>query len=302
MDGDRFELAFDEVVVSDTARYRNLQLLGQGGNAATFLMLADAGPHRGVPFAVKFFRRLSKPEWKAGFLAEADFLQTCQHPSVIRYFDRGIARDEHPYFVAEYLPRTLRDVIRDGRTTIPTRLTYATQLLSALAYLEGRDRPVVHRDVKPENIFIKSDAAVLGDFGLHKLAPTSDADRLAIKASFGAGMPRAYRTPDLVAYFNGAPPPTPKSDVYQLGLVLAELFTGRNPQLQPREDDLSAPVELNPLAPIPGTFAEPVANLISSMLAERPDDRPTAGIALDNWIGILVRAAKDANALNGRVL
>jgi hypothetical protein len=69
---------------------------------------------------------------------------------------------------------------------------------------------------------------VLGDCGLVKRHdPAIPDDRSLVKQSAGPGMPRCYRTPDLVAYLKGGPPPSPKSDVFQLGLVLAELFTGR---------------------------------------------------------------------------
>src|SRR5438132_11302718 len=96
---DQFELRLGEVVPSgERLAYTSLQFLGAGGNAATYLMLATAGPNRGVPFAVKFFRRLSKPEWKPAFLEKSKFLEDCNHPAVIRYYERGLARDEHPFF------------------------------------------------------------------------------------------------------------------------------------------------------------------------------------------------------------
>src|SRR4051794_34493267 len=92
--------------------YSCLQRLGSGGSAETYLVLAIAGPLQGQLFAAKIFRRLSKPDWRAKFLEEVRFLRGCAHPAVMRVFDEGVHLDQHPYVVVEYLPGTLRDVLR----------------------------------------------------------------------------------------------------------------------------------------------------------------------------------------------
>jgi serine/threonine protein kinase len=299
---DDFDLAFGEAVLTESgSTYKTLQLLGQGGNASTYLMHATTGPFAGIPFAVKFFRRLSKPAWRGAFLLEADFLAKCDHPAVMRYFDRGVARETNPFFVAEYLPRTLRELMQAGRLSILTKLHFATQLLSAVAFLATRTPPVVHRDIKPENVFIKGESCVLGDFGLIKVLPEAADDRVMIKASAGPGMPRNYRTPDLISYLRGGGPPSPKSDVYQLGLVFAELFTGHNPQRPPPPGRFDADIEMDETSSIPVTQGEPIRNLILSMLEHDADQRPSAGQLLVPWQGLFVDAAKQLHALEGRV-
>ena len=131
-----------------------MQQLGLGGSAETYLMLATAGSLQGQFFAVKLFRRLSKPEWRANFLEEIKFLQTCDHPAVMRVFDEGLYLDLHPFVVAEYLPSTLANALRTNPLMMP-KMGYAIQLLSALEYLALQQVSVVHRDIKPSNIFIK---------------------------------------------------------------------------------------------------------------------------------------------------
>src|SRR3990172_4415005 len=153
---DSFVLDVGQSVQSATSVwYRNLQVLGTGGNAITFLAVATSGENRGVPFAIKVFRKLSKPERRHKFLEEMKFLEECNHPSIMRVFDTGVFRQRHPFFVAEYLPNTLYKVIRVGEASTVVKISYALQLLSALVYLEQRDPPVVHRDIKPRNIFVK---------------------------------------------------------------------------------------------------------------------------------------------------
>src|SRR2546423_2970438 len=95
--------------------YRNIQWLGEGGNAQTFLVVATSGQAQGVPFALKIFKNLAKPERRGSFLDEVKFLRECSHPSIMRVFDDGVFYDQ-PFVVAEYLPNTLQQVIRSERT------------------------------------------------------------------------------------------------------------------------------------------------------------------------------------------
>lgn len=81
---DSFFLSIGQSIQSEAGVwYRNVEVLGKGGNAVTFLVVATSGPHRGVPFAVKVFRRLSKPERRDAFLQEIRFLENCSHPSIM---------------------------------------------------------------------------------------------------------------------------------------------------------------------------------------------------------------------------
>src|SRR4051812_14020651 len=99
--------------------YRIEQLLGAGGNAVTYLVVCTEGVNRGVPFALKFFRRMSKPERRQAFFDELEFLKTCDHPSIMRVYDDGTFSfrvegdtDDFPFLVAEYLPNTLFQIMK----------------------------------------------------------------------------------------------------------------------------------------------------------------------------------------------
>ena len=280
--------------------YRNIQWLGEGGNAQTFLVVATSGQTKGVPFALKIFRNLAKPERRGSFLDEVEFLRKCSHPSIMRVFDDGLFYDQYPFVVAEYLPHTLQQLLRSERTPTAVKVSYTLQLLSALDYLASLPKPVIHRDIKPQNIFIKGHSCVLGDFGLMKFADAEDKeDRQVLKESLGAGMPARYRTPDLVDYLNGKARPTTKSDVFQLGLVIAELFTGRNPQ---RPFKLfTDQVELDALGIVPGAMSAGIANLIKKMLIMDPGARDAATRFIDPWQGVFLSAIERAHALEGRV-
>jgi len=299
---DSFYLDIGQSIISVSETwYKNLQVLGTGGNAVTFLVVATSGIHRGVLFAMKVFRKLSKPERLDSFLEEFRFLQDCNHPSIMQVFDTGTYKEQHPFFIAEYLPDTLDKVIRAENISVVEKISYALQLLSALVYLKQFETAVIHRDIKPQNIFVKGRSCVLGDFGLikHANAKASD-DREAFKESVGAGMPFSYRTPDQVSYLKGEADLTPKSDVFQLGLVLAELFTGRNPEKASRDYD--SPVVLDSIGDIPGALSGSIANVIARMLEMDPKSRDDASQFLDPWSGIFETAVKRAHAIEGRAM
>lgn len=289
--------------------YRIIQLLGAGGNAVTYLVVATSGQFRGALFALKIFRLLSRPERRESFLAEVEFLKKQSHPAVMRVIDEGLfryhvagARNEYPFVVAEYLPYTLFQVVRANRSSMVERVSFSVQLLSALVLLEKAEEQVVHRDIKPQNIFVKGRSCVLGDFGLMKILDGKlEEDREIFKESIGPGMPFFYRTPDLVAYARNESALTTKTDVFQLGLVLSELFTGRNPMRRPQQDDILAPVMLEQLGPVPGQYSGSIAALLNRMLTIDPASRPSASDLMNGWMGLFEDVCARTLELEGRV-
>lgn len=287
--------------------YRIIQTLGAGGNAVTYLVICTSGANKGVMFALKIFRRLSKPERRARFLEEVAFLKDVSHPSIMRVFDEGDftytvagTRNDYPFVIAEYLPRTLYDVIRSGSLRTVQKLSVSVQLLSALAHLEAMDPQAVHRDIKPQNIFIKGQSCVLGDFGLMKLLDDhEEEDREVFKESVGVGMPFFYRTPDLVAYAKNEAPLSVATDVFQLGLVLTELFTGRNPCRRPPGNNMLSDIELEPIGTIGGELSGAIASLLNRMLILDSATREKASALMDPWMGVLDSATSSAVNLDG---
>src|SRR4029077_13154150 len=117
--------------------------------------------------------------------------------------------------------------------------------------------------------------------------------RNVIKESSGPGMPRFYRTPDLVEYLKVGRPLTTASDVFQLGLVLAELFTGTNPEKPMERNDYSADVELEPLADIDHHLWPSAKQAIQQMLKFDPVSRHRPGALIPIFVDLYLEEARN---------
>lgn len=294
--------------------YRVVQKIGSGGNSSVYLVQAITGDFRGILFAMKLFTKISDQTRLGRFRREVKLLRELSHPAIMRVYDIGELMESHPekeafpFVICDYFPRTLYDELRAG-LRMPERLSFALQLLSAVAFLSGRKPSIVHRDIKPENIFVRGRACILGDLGLIKTLVTNAEEEQASDLasdveymidSVGPRLPRYYRTPDLVDYCRGARKDlSAKSDVFQLGLVFAEMFTGECPLKECRK--ILDPVELMPLGTILGSQSNAIKPLLERMLSTNDAERPSAHDLFDPWEGILKEASNTAHALEGRV-
>jgi len=157
-----------------SGRYRLHRLIGVGGMAAVY-----AGVHRnGHAVAIKILhdRLSSDPEIERLFRREAQLANRIEHPAVVPVIDDDVSEDGCIYLVMPLLQgETLRArAERFGRTLpIPEIFAIGGALLSVLA--AAHDQRIVHRDVKPENIFLGTDGRIrVLDFGIAKFFETND--------------------------------------------------------------------------------------------------------------------------------
>lgn len=277
--------------------YKILEFLGNGANAFAYRCLCTSGSNRGIEFVLKIQYNLSTETRRERFLREQKFLETCNHPAILRQYDYGTfitAKNSFPFIITSIMPETLRKRLDSNVIPFQTKVKYACQLLSAVSFLQSQN--VVHRDIKPNNIFISNDNVLLGDFGLIKVVDDnpSDADDIdlvneTVMCSFTgyAAMARFYRTPELVNYANQTDIMHIESDVFQLGLVLAEVFTGQNPLVP--EQDLHSPIHLNRIGHIDDNGTGMGGNIfltIKQMLEMDYHKRIGIQLALDRFTGM----------------
>jgi predicted Ser/Thr protein kinase len=196
-------------------RYRIVGLLGKGGMGEVYR--AD-DLKLGQAVALKFLPEhlLANGVALARFHREVRVARQVSHKNVCRVYDIGETDGRHflsmEYIKGEELSSLLR---RIGRLPFDKAIQLARQICAGLA--AAHDAGVLHRDLKPANVMIDGDgnARVL-DFGLAGLSEEFGEDERA------AGTP-AYMAPEQLE----GKPFTPRSDIYSLGLVLYELFTGK---------------------------------------------------------------------------
>ncbi|HXM45583.1 MAG TPA: serine/threonine-protein kinase [Bryobacteraceae bacterium] len=198
-------------------RYRIIGLLGRGGMGevyrATDLALGQSVALKFLPEEAAQDQRLLER-----FHAEVRIARQVSHPNVCRVYDIGQA-EGMPFISMEYVDgEDLSSLLlRIGRLPADKALETARKLCAGLA--AAHDRGIIHRDLKPQNIMMnKRGDVVIMDFGLAAIA-----DQLS-GAEVRNGTP-AYMAPEQL---RGAEV-TAKSDIYALGLVLYELFTGKRP-------------------------------------------------------------------------
>ena len=196
-------------------RYRIVGLLGKGGMGEVYR--AD-DLKLGQPVALKFLpdHLLSDGAALARFHREVRVARQVSHKNVCRVYDIGETNGRHflsmEYIKGEELSSLLR---RIGSLPIDKSIQLARQICAGLN--AAHDAGVLHRDLKPANIMIDSEGnARILDFGLAGLSEELPEGELA------AGTP-AYMAPEQLE----GKEQTVKTDIYSLGLVLYELFTGK---------------------------------------------------------------------------
>jgi eukaryotic-like serine/threonine-protein kinase len=209
-------------------RYRIDRELGRGGMA---VVLAASHITIGAPVAVKVLHASTAAKRTAvdRFLTEARAIAAVQHPNVVRVSDYGELSDGRPFMVMEYLRG--RDLARDleGSAPLPWSTVKPILLQVCAALQAAHDVGIVHRDVKPQNIFLLDDGAPFTrvkvlDFGIAKVGDALRAEGQEDEKSTFVGTPD-YMAPE---QSNGSEIDA-RADVYALGVTLYRALTGQLP-------------------------------------------------------------------------
>jgi tRNA A-37 threonylcarbamoyl transferase component Bud32 len=208
------------------------------------------------------------PAFAERFQREAVAAARLTHPNIISVFDTGVDQGAS-FIVMEYFPGlTLGELMQRDRAMDPRRaIGLILPVLGALgfAHREG----LVHRDIKPGNILVSSDARVkVTDFGIAKVV-LAEGDLTTTGQVLGTVR---YLSPEQV---QGSEVDT-RADIYSTGLVLYEMVTGR-PAFQAENDVATAMMRLtrDPLPPraIRGGISRGLEVVILRAIARRPEDR-----------------------------
>ncbi|KAJ4752677.1 Protein kinase family protein [Rhynchospora pubera] len=221
MDGTHFTQIFSyEELKEATNGFSPLKELGDGGFGTVYKgKLRD-----GRIVAVKRLYQNNNRRAEQ-FMNEVDILSRLRHPNLVSLYGCTTSTSRELLLVLEYVSNgTVADHLHgplsyENALTWPVRLSIAIETANALAYLHAVEPPVIHRDVKTNNILLDNEFHVkVGDFGLSRLFP-SDVSHVS---TFPVGTP-GYVDP----VYHECYQLTDRSDVYSFGVVLVELISSK---------------------------------------------------------------------------
>ncbi len=264
-------------------RYAIEREIGRGGAARVFL----ATDKEGRKVALKILHpELAISVTAQRFLREISLLSKLQHPHIAQMLDYG-ELDLLVFYAMRYIegPNLRVYLDRERRCAVGDAVRHASEMLDALSAAHALG--IVHRDVKPENIVLSPEGAVLLDFGIARAVAVSGNERLT-RSGFTVGT-SAYMSPEQVG---GGVDIDQRSDIYSLGCVLFECLAGKPPFHDPLEE---AVLKMHTDRPAPDVgrlrddTPRPLAEAIGKALEKDPKDRwQTAGEMLEALAAVRV--------------
>ena len=218
----------DRLATALTGRYAIERELARGGMATVFLA-RDLKHDRRV--AIKVLREeVAAAVGAERFLEEIRVTARLQHPHILPLFDSGAvpatARGDEGllWYVMPFVEgETLRArLAREGRLPVHVAVQLAREMADALDHAHRNG--IVHRDVKPENVLLQGDHALVADFGIALALEHAGGDRLT-RTGIAIGTPQ-YMAPEQAS---GERAIDARADVYALGAVLHEMLAGESP-------------------------------------------------------------------------
>jgi serine/threonine-protein kinase len=227
----------------------------------------------GRAVAVKFLHPwiAAQKTFLSRFENEARAMSRLLHPHCVSVIDFGV--EGSPYLVMDFVTgRTLRDLMQEGRLSAGRAVRLAQQLLAGLAH--AHEQEIVHRDLKPENLILSEEVGLqehlrILDFGLAKLR-----DGPAMTAGMAVGTP-SYMSPEQSGAEGAI---DARTDLYAVGVVLFEMFTGRKPFQSENVGEVilmqreAPPPKLRATAP-EASYSAALEALIDKAMSKLPEDR-----------------------------
>jgi serine/threonine protein kinase len=268
------------------SRYRILDVLGRGGSGITY-RAEDAFTGRKVALKELSLRGLS--DWKKLelFEREARVLAELNHPAIpqyVDYFQVDTAGNRLFYIAQEIAEGTsLADLVTSGeRFSEAEAKRIATEVLKVLQYLHGLNPPIIHRDIKPQNIIRGPNGRIyLVDFGaVQTVYREATAFGSTVVGTYGYMAPEQFRGQ---AY--------PATDLYGLGATLLHLLTHQNPGDLPQK---RLRIDFRPYVTVSERFADWLDGLLEPLVEERFESATEAIAALTQSLPVRTAPRRDS--------
>lgn len=213
-----------KLIGTDLGKFTITEVLGRGGMATVFKgERSDKTVNQTV--AIKILHSsLHSQESLIRFRMEQEILANLNHPNIAHFIDAGVTEQGNPYFIMEYVEGLpIDEYCQQKDLDNSNKLELFKQLCNAVSF--AHRNLVVHRDLKPGNIYVNQDGVVkVLDFSIAKLLDPNFSDQTLIHTRQGTKLlSPTYCAPEQFQL----DPITTATDVYTLGLVFYEIFSGR---------------------------------------------------------------------------
>jgi serine/threonine protein kinase/Tfp pilus assembly protein PilF len=249
-------------------RYIVERELGRGGMATVYLAF-DRKHDRKVALKV-LLPELAASLGVERFLREIQLAAALTHPHILPLYDSGEV-DGLLYYVMPFIDgESLRDrLVRERRLLPGVAIRITREVAEALDYAHRRG--IVHRDVKPENVLLHDEHALVSDFGIARALSDGGPSATITATGTFVGTP-AYMSPEQAA---GEPNVDGRSDLYSLGCVLYEMLAGEPPFTGPTAQAVIAQRFTQPAPPLRPRADVPsgIEQMVKRLLATAPADR-----------------------------
>ena len=260
---------------SNAGPYRIVEPLGRGGMASVYRAYE---PKLDRYVALKVLPRefLHDPTFAERFRREAQVVARLEHPNIIPIYAYDIEENDGIPWMAMRLitSGSLAELIRRERLPLARSVAILRGVADALDYAHAKG--VVHRDVKPQNVLLDEASRVyLADFGIAKMFEATGG---LTASGMITGTPQ-YMAPEQATGLKIGPP----ADVYALGIVAYEMFTGKVPFAADTPVAVLMKHVQEPLPlPPPDVVPEPLLRALLRATTKKPEDRwPSAGAFVD---------------------
>jgi serine/threonine protein kinase len=260
--------------------YRVVGKLGVGGMGVVYDAEDQRLPRR---VALKFLpdEMAGDPDATRRFRREAQTIALLNHPQICTIYEVD-DYEGHPFIAMERLEGTnLKAFIAKKTLETPEIVDIALQIARALE--AAHEKGVIHRDIKPGNIFVSDTGRVkVLDFGLARRIPTEDSGALGLEGSTMPGRPigtASYMAPERILQM----PLDPRCDLFSLGVVMYEMATGRLPFAAASPAETVTNIlekEPTPVATLSPNRSGQLDRIIKKLLAKNAEDRYAAASAL----------------------
>lgn len=275
-------------------KYRIVRLIGEGGMGMVYEAHHE---HLGSQVALKFLHPdlAQRPALVARFLQEARVSASIRSPHVTQVVDVDQTPEGEAYLVMELLEGESLERRLERGSPLPSAeaIDIGLQVLSALEAAHARG--VVHRDLKPDNVWLSpaenGPLVKLLDFGIAKLKASDEFQRVTTRPGSMMGTP-AYMAPEQAI---SADQVDHRADLYSFGVILYEMLSGARPVDADEPNEILARLmrgDVHPLGTRRTDLPPGLCALVDRLVAPDPDRRPASAVVARTELAQFARPSR----------